>query len=60
MTHAATGAEPLRTYNCFEFTTAELAGVVAELRRAAGRRRPGAKVPGLEAGAGRHRSSPAR
>ena len=49
MTHAATGAEPLRTYNCYEFTTPELAGVVAELvaRRTASAR---AKVPGLEAG----------
>ena len=49
MTHAATGAEPLRTYNCYEFTTPELAGVVGELlgRRTASAR---AKVPGLEAG----------
>ncbi len=49
MAHAATGAEPLRTYNCYEFTTPELAGVVAELvgRRTASAR---AKVPGLEAG----------
>ena len=49
MVHAATGAEPLRTYNCYEFTTPELAGVVAELvgRRTAAAR---AKVPGLEAG----------
>jgi exopolyphosphatase/guanosine-5'-triphosphate,3'-diphosphate pyrophosphatase len=49
MTHAATGAEPLRTYNCYEFTTPELAGVVGELL---GRRTPSAraKVPGLEAG----------
>jgi exopolyphosphatase/guanosine-5'-triphosphate,3'-diphosphate pyrophosphatase len=47
--HAATGAEALRTYNCFEFTAAELAGVVAELarRRTASSR---AKVAGLEPG----------
>ena len=47
--HAATGAEPLRTYNCFEFSAAELAGALAELvdhRTAASR----AKVAGLEPG----------
>jgi exopolyphosphatase/guanosine-5'-triphosphate,3'-diphosphate pyrophosphatase len=48
MSHAATGAEPLRTYNCYEFTTPEVAGVAAELL---GRRTPSArsKIPGLEA-----------
>jgi exopolyphosphatase/guanosine-5'-triphosphate,3'-diphosphate pyrophosphatase len=50
MVHAATGPDvvPLRTYNCFEFTTPELSGVVDELlrhRTAAGR----ARVRGLEA-----------
>ncbi len=47
--HAATGAEPLRTYNCFEFTRKELTRAVAELaghRTATGR----AKVAGLEPG----------
>jgi exopolyphosphatase/guanosine-5'-triphosphate,3'-diphosphate pyrophosphatase len=50
MVHAAAGTDvvPLRTYNCFEFTTRELSGVVAELLR---HRTPGgrARVPGLEA-----------
>jgi exopolyphosphatase / guanosine-5'-triphosphate,3'-diphosphate pyrophosphatase len=49
MVHAATGAEALRTYNCFEFTTRELAAVVTGLvrhRTAAARSR----VRGLEAG----------
>ncbi|MET0146059.1 MAG: Ppx/GppA phosphatase family protein [Ilumatobacteraceae bacterium] len=47
--HAMTGAEPLHTFNCFEFSTAELSHVVAELvrRRTAASR---AKVPGLEPG----------
>ena len=46
--HARTGAEPLRTYNCFEFTPRDLDDVVARLvkhRTAAAR----TKVPGLEA-----------
>ena len=53
MVHAATGAEPLRTYNCFEFTTAELAGVVAELAVAphGDRTRQGARPRGRP---GRH------
>ena len=45
----ATGAEPLRTYNCFEFTEGALDDVVAELCRAPHRRRRGTKVAGLEA-----------
>ena len=54
-----TGAEPLRTYNCFEFTADELARVVDELvrhRTAAGRRR-GARASSR---AGPTSSSPAR
>ena len=46
--HATTGAEPLRTYNCFEVTADALDDVVARLvkhRTAAAR----AKVPGLDA-----------
>jgi exopolyphosphatase / guanosine-5'-triphosphate,3'-diphosphate pyrophosphatase len=46
--HATTGAEPLRTYNCFEVTADALDDVVALLakhRTAAAR----AKVPGLDA-----------
>jgi exopolyphosphatase/guanosine-5'-triphosphate,3'-diphosphate pyrophosphatase len=46
--HAVTGAEPLRTYNCFEFSRDALDDVVARLvkhRTAAAR----TKVPGLEA-----------
>ena len=46
--HAVTGAEPLRTYNCFEVSRPALDDVVARLvkhKSAAGRR----KVPGLEA-----------
>ena len=46
--HAATGAEPLRTYNCFEVGRDALDDVVARLikhRTAAAR----TKVPGLEA-----------
>lgn len=46
--HARTGADPLRTYNCFEFTADELAGVVEELighRHASTR----VKVRGLDA-----------
>jgi exopolyphosphatase/guanosine-5'-triphosphate,3'-diphosphate pyrophosphatase len=45
--HARSGADPLRTYNCFEFTAAELDAVLAELaghRTAAAR----SKVKGLE------------
>ncbi|MBA3605537.1 MAG: Ppx/GppA family phosphatase [Actinomycetota bacterium] len=47
--HAATGAEPLRTYNCFQFTTGDLAAAVARLakHRTSGAR---AAVPGLDAG----------
>jgi exopolyphosphatase / guanosine-5'-triphosphate,3'-diphosphate pyrophosphatase len=47
--HAAAGSEPLRTYNGFEFTAAELSSVVAEVlghRTAATR----TKVRGLEPG----------
>ena len=47
MVHARTGAEPLRTYNCFEFTAADLDAVMSELtshRTAASR----SKVKGLE------------
>jgi exopolyphosphatase/guanosine-5'-triphosphate,3'-diphosphate pyrophosphatase len=49
MVHAATGSEPLRTYNCFEFTAGDLASVVAELLS---HRTPGARarLRGLEAG----------
>ena len=46
--HALSGAEPLKTYNCFEFSTDDLHRVVEELvrhRTAAAR----ARVPGLEA-----------
>ncbi len=46
--HARTGAEPLRTYNCFEFSRQALDDVVARLlkyRTASAR----TKVPGLEA-----------
>jgi exopolyphosphatase/guanosine-5'-triphosphate,3'-diphosphate pyrophosphatase len=48
MVHAAGGAAPLHTYNCFEFTTPELSGVVDELLR---HRTPGgrARIRGLEA-----------
>lgn len=48
LVHATTGAEPLRTYNCFEFSAQELRAVVAELIR---HRDPvdRAKVAGLEA-----------
>ena len=48
MVHAANGAEPLRTYNCFEFTRDELDRVVAEL---VSHRTPAtrAKLAGLEA-----------
>ncbi len=49
MAHAATGAEPLRTYNCFEVTAVGVSKVAKELaahRTATGR----AKVAGLEAG----------
>jgi exopolyphosphatase / guanosine-5'-triphosphate,3'-diphosphate pyrophosphatase len=49
MVHAATGAEPLKTYNCYEFTSSELAAVVTDLtghRTAAAR----ARVRGLESG----------
>jgi exopolyphosphatase/guanosine-5'-triphosphate,3'-diphosphate pyrophosphatase len=47
--HAATGAEPLKTYNCFRFTSDELSTVVAEL---AAHRRPEvrARTKGLEPG----------
>jgi exopolyphosphatase/guanosine-5'-triphosphate,3'-diphosphate pyrophosphatase len=50
MVHAATDPDvvPLRTYNCFEFTTQELSAIVEELlrhRTASGR----ARVRGLEA-----------
>lgn len=50
MAHLARGSanDPLRTYNCFEFTTAELDAVLDELtghRTAAAR----VKLPGLEA-----------
>jgi exopolyphosphatase / guanosine-5'-triphosphate,3'-diphosphate pyrophosphatase len=48
ITQAATGAEPLRTFNCFEFSRDDLADTVSALlkhRTASGR----AKVPGLEA-----------
>jgi exopolyphosphatase/guanosine-5'-triphosphate,3'-diphosphate pyrophosphatase len=47
--HAATGAEALRTYNCFQFTTDELSAAVAGL---AGHRRPEvrARTKGLEPG----------
>jgi exopolyphosphatase/guanosine-5'-triphosphate,3'-diphosphate pyrophosphatase len=46
--HALTGAEPLRTYNCFEFSRNALDDVVARLvkHRTASAR---TKVPGLEA-----------
>ncbi len=47
--HAATGAEPLKTYNCYELTTPDVRRVVAELARhrtATAR----ARVPGLEPG----------
>jgi exopolyphosphatase/guanosine-5'-triphosphate,3'-diphosphate pyrophosphatase len=47
--HAMTGAEPLRTYNCFEMSIDEVRRVTRELvrhRTVAGR----AKVPGLEPG----------
>lgn len=46
--HARTGADPLRTYNCFEFTTDDLDAVVNELigHRTASAR---TKVKGLEA-----------
>ena len=46
--HALTGAEPLRTYNCFEFSRDALDDVVARLvkHRTASAR---TKVPGLEA-----------
>src|SRR5918995_5772086 len=33
MIHAAKGAEPLRTYNCFQFTTDDVGGIVDELVR---------------------------
>ncbi len=49
MVHAASTPEPLRTYNCFEYTAAELSQVVTELighRTAAAR----TKVPGLDPG----------
>jgi exopolyphosphatase/guanosine-5'-triphosphate,3'-diphosphate pyrophosphatase len=49
MVHAGSTPEPLRTYNCFEYTAAELSKVVAELidhRTATAR----TKVPGLEPG----------
>jgi exopolyphosphatase/guanosine-5'-triphosphate,3'-diphosphate pyrophosphatase len=48
MVHAARGEEPLRTYNCFEFTAKELRSIVAKLcstRTRAAR----AKLAGLEA-----------
>jgi exopolyphosphatase/guanosine-5'-triphosphate,3'-diphosphate pyrophosphatase len=47
MVHARRGTEPLRTYNCFEFTRDELAGVVESLlsaRTAAAR----ARIDGLD------------
>ena len=50
MIHLAAGVDvvPLRTYNCFEFTTGELSGIVDELLT---HRTPGgrARVRGLEA-----------
>jgi exopolyphosphatase/guanosine-5'-triphosphate,3'-diphosphate pyrophosphatase len=48
MIHAATGAEQLHTYNCFEFTADEVAAMVDVLcsHETADRRRA---VPGLEA-----------
>ena len=47
--HAATGAEPLRTYNCFQFTPTSCRRVVREL---ASHRRPEvrARTRGLEPG----------
>ena len=52
--HAMTGSEPLHTYNCFEFSTAELHDVVSELikRRTVTSPRQG---PRSRAGTGRHR-----
>jgi exopolyphosphatase / guanosine-5'-triphosphate,3'-diphosphate pyrophosphatase len=47
--HAMTGAEPLRTYNCFDLSLDDVRAVTKELvrhRTASGR----AKVPGLEPG----------
>ena len=57
--HARTGAEPLRTYNCFEFSRGELDDVVARLvkHRTASAR---TKVPGLEAARAPTSSSPGR
>ena len=52
--HAATGAEPLRTYNCFEFTARGARRRRRRARQAPHRRRRRAKVAGLEPGAGRH------
>ena len=54
MAHAATGAEPLRTYNCARFTRAELESVVKELlrHRTASAR---AKVARARTGTRRHR-----
>jgi len=48
MIHARTGADPLRTYNCFEFTADDLNAMVTELisHRTASAR---TKVKGLEA-----------
>jgi exopolyphosphatase/guanosine-5'-triphosphate,3'-diphosphate pyrophosphatase len=48
MTHAARGDEPLRTYNCFEFTADELSSIVAKLCSTR-TRSARAKLPGLEA-----------
>lgn len=49
MVHARSGAEPLRTYNCFEFTSDQLDEVVEEViaHRTASAR---SKIKGLEAG----------
>jgi exopolyphosphatase/guanosine-5'-triphosphate,3'-diphosphate pyrophosphatase len=49
MVHAATGAEPLRTYNRFEITRADIADVVRRVTRARTAQRRAA-IPGLDAG----------
>ena len=48
MVHAARGEEPLRTYNCFEFTAKELHSIVAKLCSTR-TRSARAKLAGLEA-----------
>ena len=48
MVHAARGEEPLRTYNCFEFTAKELGSIVAKLCSTR-TRSARAKLAGLEA-----------